>query len=197
MGTKLIQWGKQVVVVLLIGLLLQATGLWGDLAFVSQSAAMKTGLLDAQVELHTGKNPIPFDYNFSIKDLDGNRLSFEQFRGKVVFLNLWATWCGPCRAEMPTIQSLYGELGTDSVKFVILSMDRDSDKEKIVRYVKKNSYTFPVYQPSGYLTEQLSVPSIPTTFVISKEGKVVAHEVGTTNFNTSKFKRFIRDLIAK
>jgi thiol-disulfide isomerase/thioredoxin len=196
MTGKLFQLGKPAFIALVIILSLQGSGLWGGVSFVGQSAMMKTGLLDARSP-GTLKNAPDFDYHFTIKDMDGKRLSFEQFKGKVIFINLWATWCGPCRIEMPAIQELYSNIETEKISFVMLSIDKDSDKEKIVKYIKNNAYTFPVYQPTGNLTKQLRVPTIPTTLVVSKDGKIVAKEVGTTNFNTEKFKRFINELAAQ
>ncbi len=134
-----------------------------------------------------------FNYDFQIKDLDGHKINFSQYKNKVVFLNLWATWCGPCRAEMPTIQKLYTKMANDpNVVFVMLSIDKDKDLPKVVRYLKDKSFTFKGYMPSGYLTEQLNVPNIPTTFIISKEGKIVGKEVGTTNFNSTRFYKFLK-----
>ncbi len=196
MTGKFIQFGKQALAAAGIILLLQLTGLLRGVSFITQSAIMKTGLLDAKVPEAPAVES-DFDYNFTVKDLQGNKSSFEQFKGKVVFLNMWATWCGPCRAEMPTIQELYNRLDKEKVVVVMLSIDKDQDKEKIVRYIQNKAYTFPVYQPSGYLTEQLSVHTIPTTFVISKDGKIAAKHVGMTNFNTAKFKKFIDELAAK
>jgi thiol-disulfide isomerase/thioredoxin len=193
---KLVEFGKPALVAVVIVLSLQASGWWGSVSSVGQSALMKTGMLDA-LSSDLSREAPNFDFNFTIKDLEGNKLSFTRFKGKVIFLNLWATWCGPCRAEMPTIQALYDDIQKDSIVFVMLSLDKDSAKEKIVKYIKNSAYTFPVYQPSGYLTQQLGVPSIPTTFVVSKEGKIVANEVGTTNFNTAKFKRFMMDQASK
>jgi thiol-disulfide isomerase/thioredoxin len=166
-----------------------------SVTFATQTAVMQTGLLDADAS--SEDQPQTFDYNFAVKDLEGNKIPFEQFKGKVVFLNLWATWCGPCRAEMPTIQKLFDGISKDQIAFVILSLDKDQDKAKIVKYIKDKSFTFPVYQPSGYLSDQLQVPTIPTTLIISKDGKIVGTEVGTTNFNTTKFKKFITDLSAQ
>jgi thiol-disulfide isomerase/thioredoxin len=170
---------------------LKLTGLLNNFTYLSQAAAIETGLLDASTDK---KEPVDFDFRFQIKDLQGNKFQFEQFKGKVIFLNLWATWCGPCKAEMPTIQSLYSSIPKDSVIFVMLSLDKDLQQPKVVKYITDKHYTFPVYMPSGYLTEQLNVPSIPTTFVINKQGKVVAKEVGTTNFDTAKFRKFLGGL---
>jgi thiol-disulfide isomerase/thioredoxin len=138
-----------------------------------------------------------FDYNFAIKDLDGTTLSFDQYKGKVVFLNLWATWCGPCRYEMPGIQKLYEKAGSDDIVFVMLSIDKPGDLQKVDTYVTRNKYTFPVYMPSGRLTNQLNVPSIPTTFIIDKSGNVAVHHVGSTNYDTEKYRKLLTELSAK
>jgi thiol-disulfide isomerase/thioredoxin len=178
--------------ILIILLVLKYTGLIGSLSYATQSAVMKTGLLDTDAEANGAES---FDYNFAVKDLAGNKFTFDKYKGKVVFLNLWATWCGPCRAEMAGIQKLYLGMSGDSVSFVMLSLDKDRDKEKVVKYIKDKEFTFPVFLPSGYLSEQLNVPSIPTTFVIGKDGKIAMKEIGTTNFNTPKFKKFLEKLI--
>lgn len=175
---------------ILVVLILQFTGLLSSISYLAQSAVLKTGLRDVNTD-ETVKDE-KFDYNFTIKDLNGNKIDFNEFKGKVIFLNIWATWCGPCRAEMPTIQRLYDKIPTgENIIFIMLSLDRDKDLAKVIKYVKDKNYSFPAYMPSGYLTEQLNVPSIPTTFVISKEGKILVKEVGTTNFDTRKFHQFL------
>lgn len=179
----------------IVFLILYSTGLLGSLSYYSQSAVMSTGLFDAKDKPEP--KSVLFDYNFSVKDLGGIDKSFEQYKGKVVFLNLWATWCGPCRAEMPTIQKLYQSVDTTQIAFVMLSIDRDRDKPKILSYVGDKQFTFPVFQPSGNLPEILQVPSIPTTFIISKDGRVASQEVGTTNFNTPRFKKFLQKLVSE
>jgi thiol-disulfide isomerase/thioredoxin len=185
---EVLKTGLTLVILLVV---LNYTGLIGSISSATQSAILKTGLLDAEVDVSRSEI---FNYDFTIKDLAGNKFSFGQYKSKVVFVNLWATWCGPCRAEMAGIQKLYSSIASDSISFVMLSLDRDTDQEKVVKYVNTKSFTFPVYLPSGRLTEQLSVPSIPTTFVIGKDGRIVAKEVGTTNFNTDKFKKFLKQL---
>jgi thiol-disulfide isomerase/thioredoxin len=154
---------------------------------------MKTGIMDASPGNDSGAAEV-FDYNFQIKTLTGEAIDFNQFKGKVVFVNLWATWCGPCRFEMPSIQELYNGVDKDKIQFVMLSLDRNEDLPKIVKYVEKNKFTFPVFQPKGFLPSAFDVPSIPTTFIIDKNGKVVSKKVGTTNFNTKKFKNYLEGL---
>jgi thiol-disulfide isomerase/thioredoxin len=183
---------KRILLVVLIVAVLQVTGLMGATIQATQWVLLQTGLRDANEE--TSTSTTPFDYNFTIKDLQGKRIPFDQFKGKVVFLNLWATWCGPCRAEMPGIQELYENSDKEKVAFVMLSIDRDSDLPKVSDYMSKRGFTFQAYMPSGYLPDQLQVPSIPTTFVLSKEGLIVKKEVGSMQYNTPKFQKFLEDL---
>lgn len=187
-----LSWLKPVLGVLILIALLQVTGLMSSVSFYAQSALLKTGARNANAE--TLKEPETFDFNFTLRTSKGERVPFEKYKGKVIFLNLWATWCGPCRAEMPTIQSLYETVDTSAVKFVILSIDRDVDEPKVGKFINQFNYTFPVYRPSGSLTQQLDIDYIPTTFIINKEGKIVAKEVGGTNFDTSRFKKFLLSL---
>jgi thiol-disulfide isomerase/thioredoxin len=189
---------KTILPVIIIVSLLKVTGLMGEFTYVAQSAALKAGILNVNLsEPEKDKKDTNFDYTFTIKDLNGNKFQFDQFKGKVVFINLWATWCGPCKAEMPGIHKLYTKMKDDSVTFIMLSLDKDQALPKVEAYIQKNEFTFPVFMPSGYLSEQLQVPSIPTTFIISKEGKIVLKEVGTRNYDTKKMLEFLRNEAAK
>ncbi len=180
--------------IIIIGLL-KVTGLMGEVTYITQSAVMKAGVLDVSPSENESRNK--FDYAFIIKDLSGQKISFDKYKGKVVFLNLWATWCGPCKAEMPSIQKLYTKMEGEPIEFVMLSLDKDQALSKVEAYVKKNSYTFPIYMPSGFLADQLQVPSIPTTFVISKDGTVVMKEIGTRNYDTKKMVAFLKKQISQ
>ncbi len=180
---------KPILSVGLIFILLHISGLLDPLKVAAHTVVLNTGLLNVQPDEEI-KDEI-FNYQFEIKDLQGNKISFEQYKGKVVFINLWATWCGPCKAEMPGIQKLYDKIKNDDIVFVILSLDKDQMQPKVNSYIAQNNFTFPVFVPSGYLSEQLQVRSIPTTLVISKEGKIVAKEVGSKNYDTKQFLEFL------
>lgn len=172
---------------------LQVTGLISSVSYAGQWVLLASGLRNASDEPAMAEEN--FDYQFSIKDLEDQKFSFSQFKDKVVFLNLWATWCGPCRAEMADIQKLYSKVDHEKVVFVMLSIDKDSDKRKVIKYIKDKEFTFPVYMPSGYLPSQLRVPSIPTTFILSRDGKIARKEVGAMNYDTAKFRKFLEQLI--
>jgi thiol-disulfide isomerase/thioredoxin len=186
---KIFQFIRPIGFTLMVIVFLQLTGLWGSASAAAQMLVLKTGILNA----NPGKEKTlsDFDYNFTITDLKGNKVSFDQYKDKVVFINLWATWCGPCKAEMPGIQRLSEKLKDKPVEFVMLSVDKESALPKVVSYLENNQFTFPVFMPYGYLPEEMQVPSIPTTFVIGKDGKVLMKEVGTRNYNTNKMIDFL------
>lgn len=190
---SVIQFLKPIVLTGVVIAILQVTGLMGSLSQASQWTLLQTGFRDA------GDEPDPeaptFDYDFVIKDLEGQRVAFESFKGKVVFLNLWATWCGPCRAEMPGIQKLYEKVDHDKIIFVMLSLDDDEALPQVKRYLTARSFSFPAYLPAGNLHKQLKVPSIPTTFVISPQGKIERKEVGAMQYDTKEFKKFLEGLV--
>lgn len=193
---RIFEFTKPFFVAIIIITFLQVTGLFGDVAAITQQAALSTGIMNVSIPAE-GDNLDDFDFGFMLKDSLGNRFNADQFKGKVIFLNLWATWCGPCRAEMPAIHKLFNKVKDERIVFIMLSIDKDQAAQKVKAYVSKNKYTFPVYMPSGYLTNQLNVPSIPTTFVISKDGKIMMKEVGTKNYNTDKFRKFLNELATK
>jgi thiol-disulfide isomerase/thioredoxin len=187
---------KTGLIAIIIIAVLKVTGLFGGVSYLAQTVAIKSGALNVNPSSEKSAET-KFDYEFLIKNLQGDKISFDRYKGKVVFLNLWATWCGPCKAEMPSIQKLYNTMKDDSIEFVMLSIDKDNALAKVEAYVKKNNYTFPIFMPSGYLAEPLQVPSIPTTFVIDKDGEIVMKEVGTRNYDTDKMREYLRKLIAK
>jgi thiol-disulfide isomerase/thioredoxin len=192
---KTLQTLKPWAVGLLIFLVLRYSGLLSSISFVTQKAAMKTGILNIQPENNTVEEP--FDYDFSLQDLGGNTIDVNAFKGKIIFLNLWATWCGPCRAEMPSIQQLYNDLDTNNTVFIMLSLDKKENHTKVVKYIQDNQFTFPVYYRGESLPEQLQVRSIPTTFIVGVDGKIKMKKAGTANYDTEKFKGFMKGLVPK
>jgi len=138
-----------------------------------------------------------FNYDFSLKDMSGKKVSFSEFKGKVLFINLWATWCGPCRAEMPTIQTLYNLTNSDQIKFAMVSLDTEKTINNIPGYIKSNQYSFPVYSPSGYLPDQFQVSFIPVTYIVSKQGKIIMTLTGGTDFTAPKYKKLLEEEAAK
>ena len=146
---------KPYATILLVLLVLRYTGALSGISAFTNRALLKTGAMDATIEEVAEKGS--FNYNFTVKDLKGNTIHFNQFKGKVVFINLWATWCGPCRAEMPDIQNLYDKIDKTKIEFVML--DWFENQEKASKFISSKNYTFPVYLTDDYLPKLLNVPS--------------------------------------
>ena len=114
--------------------------------------------------------------DFTITGLEGGRVSLSGLKGNVVVVNFWATWCPPCRKEMPALQELWKEYeNTSDVTFLIVSVDQDT--EKVRPYIAQAGYTFPAYY-GGAAGHLYGITSIPTTLVIDKQGKVQYKHVG-------------------
>lgn len=131
-------------------------------------------------KVEDGTMLVQADYQMTFQNLAGQEFDASSLKGKVIFINFWATWCPPCVAELPAIHELY-KLYKDNtnVAFLLVSNEVVGDVRK---FIKKKGYTFPVYLNQNKLPEVLSTSSIPATFVISKSGKLVISEVGAVNW---------------
>ena len=123
--------------------------------------------------------------DFELKDQFGTVHKLSDYRGKTIFMNFWATWCPPCRAEMPEIQKLHEAYQSEeNPEVVILGVaapgyGSEQDEEGIKKFMEENGYTYPVLMDEGgSLFEQYSIYSYPTTFMITKEGKVFGYVSG-------------------
>jgi thiol-disulfide isomerase/thioredoxin len=174
--------------------ILYYTGIMSTFAYYAQTAVIKSGLKNASIDKAV-QDKKKINYDFSLYQVDGSPVSFAAFKGKVVFLNIWATWCGPCRAEMDEIQALYNTIDHEKIAFVLLSVDRGENKlQKISSYFKSEGYNMPVYLPGPDIPEALKVSTIPTTYVIDAEGGIVFTKSGSANYNTKRFKKFLNEL---
>lgn len=133
------------------------------------------------------------EYNWKLTTLDKKPVNFSQSEGKVVVVNLWATWCPPCVAEMPSMQKLYESYG-DRVDFYFVTSEAI---EKPLKFIQKNGYSFPVYRESQPTPEVLRSRSIPATYVISKDGTIVIDEKGAANWNSEKVHQVLDGLLAE
>lgn len=122
--------------------------------------------------------------DFTLQDQFGNSHTFSDYQGKTVFLNFWATWCPPCKAEMPDIQALYEEYGKNSEDLVILgvatpNVGREGSAEDIAAFLEENGYTYPVVMDTdSSLSYWYGIRSYPTTFMIDTDGNVYGYVTG-------------------
>jgi thiol-disulfide isomerase/thioredoxin len=126
-------------------------------------------------------DPSPEAPDFTLRTLEDKTVSLSDYRGKVVFLNFWATWCGPCRSEMPSMEKLGQRFLNDA--FIILAVDLREGEDEVASFVEEYGLTFSVlFDSSGAVGEMYGVRGIPTTFFIDPEGKVVGGAVGTRDW---------------
>lgn len=127
--------------------------------------------------------------DFTLVDQYGNEHTLSEYKGKVVFLNFWATWCPPCRKEMPDIEQVYQEYDLNQEDVIILGVasprsdanpnTKEIDKDGVMNFIKENEYTFPiVFDETGEIFNQYNISSLPTTFMINQEGNVYGYAPG-------------------
>lgn len=155
---------------------------------------VSTGLLKADIKKATPDKDLPEATSFSFTDAYGKTTTTADLKGKVIFINFWASWCPPCRAEMPDLEKLYGKLKDDD-RFVFLFMNEDEDKSKATAYLEKNHFSIPLYSRAGGVSDDIFSGSLPTTVIINKEGKLVMKHQGMARYNSDDFIRQLKELL--
>lgn len=177
-------------------LLLFATGLHTEVFGFLQRGILATGLMNPDVEqnseLAMNTPTTKADFNMKLIDSEGTPVALSDLKGKVIFFNIWATWCPPCIAEMPGINRLYNDVDQDEVAFVMLSVDQDF--QKAVEFRKKKGFDFEIYRLAGPMPAMYATNSIPTTYVIDAEGNLALTHLGMGQFDTKDFKEFLEGL---
>ena len=157
---------------------------------------MQTGFFNPDTEELADESPSnqnpPADFKLQLLNAAGEKVRMEEFRGKVLFINFWATWCPPCVAEMPGIHNLYQDVKNEEVVFLMVSLD--DQFEKAIRFKDKKNFAFEVYQLKGPLPEMYRSQSIPTTFVIDSNGNLALTQTGMAEYDTEEFRSFLRSL---
>jgi len=116
--------------------------------------------------------------NFELTTLDGQRVRLSDYRGKAVLLNFWATWCSPCKVEMPWFVELQKKYGNDGLVILGVAMD-DSDAPKIAQFASEMGVNYPVLLGTDKVSEEYgNVEFLPTSFYINREGKIVGKGTG-------------------
>ncbi|MXV52336.1 redoxin family protein [Pedobacter sp. HMF7647] len=163
----------------------------GAKAFVLQGL-MKVGLF--QVEPNSAypaeAKLVP---EMSFKNSEGKITDLRDLRGKVVFVNFWATWCPPCRAEMPSIEKLYqSSKANDSIVFIMVDVDGNLANSR--KFMDKRKYSLPVYSVEGTIPETLFRGSVPTTFILNKHGEIVFLHEGVADYSAKKVSDYLAQL---
>lgn len=202
MNTKNKKTWIQYAIIGVVAITLYATGLHTEVIGFAQRGLLATGLMNPDVgEMAQTPNTedeaalmpevTKADYNLKLLDRDGKTRSLEDFKGKVIFMNIWATWCPPCIAEMPGIDKLHEEMG-DEVAFVMLSFDQDFETAK--DFDERKGYDLPIYAPASKLPAMYRSAAIPTTYVIDAKGNLALTHKGMADYSDPEFKKFLKGL---
>lgn len=149
----------------------------------SSAQPEETAQPEATDQPQEGRAPIPA-LDFTLTDQYGNTHTLDQYKGKTILLNFWATWCGPCRSEMPDLQEIYQDYGRNQKDLVVLgvaapNLGREGSVEDITAFLEENGYTYPtLMNTDASLFYSYGISSFPTTFMIDKNGNVYGYVSG-------------------
>ena len=191
MKKELVQWAAIGSVFLVLFL----TGLHTEVFGFLQRGILATGLMAPDIENPTAtqEDHIKADLNVPLLNSKGERLNMQKFEDKVVFMNIWATWCAPCVAEMPGINALYNDLKDENIAFVMLSVD--DEFEKAIAFKNRKDFDFEVYRSNGNFPQMYNSQSLPTTYIIDARGNLVLTHKGMARYNSDEFKNYLRNLM--
>jgi len=135
--------------------------------------------------------------NFTFPDLNGQSVTLFDHRGKVVLVNIWATWCPPCRQEMPSMQRLYEKFRGENLEILAVSIDSNG-LEAVDPLMRKIDLTFPVLlDPKETIKPLYGITGVPESFIVDKEGILVKKIIGPIDWATPEVFLFFRDLMKK
>ncbi len=147
---------------------------------------------DAQRETPAKDSMVPPLY---FTGTDNRTISTNDLKGKVVFINFWAAWCPPCRAEMPSINALYLQM-KDDPRFVFIEADADGNLQSSLQFMQDNHYSLPVYKAAGAIPANIFSGALPTTVIIDAGGQMANHNEGVENYNTQQMLSYMKSLFS-
>ena len=139
-----------------------------------------------------GELPAP---DFTLPGLNGELIRLSDFKGNVILVNVWATWCPPCVYEMPSMEKLHQQFKSENFKILAVSIDSPGAKA-VAPFMKKHNLTFEaLIDPAGTIQTAYGINAIPQSFIIDKQGNIIKKIIGPIDWATPEIFRFFRDLI--
>lgn len=125
-----------------------------------------------------------------VVNLDGGPINLTTYKGKKIFLNMWATWCPPCKAEMPSIERLYASVDTGKVAFIMLSMDEN--QEDVRSFQRSSKTSLPLYFPASSTPAILQTNVLPATYIFDENGKLIKKNEGADDYDTDAYRQLLQ-----
>ncbi len=194
---------KKVLNIVFIGLILSMIFV-PEVKATMQQGLMKLGFFNPDLEESTLTNTTedahaqpaePANYIMNMLDQKGNRISLEELKGKVVFINFWATWCGPCIAEMPSIQKLHDKF-RDNPDVVFVILEAEGNKAKATKFMESRKLNLPIYYPASEIPSEFFRGSLPTTVILDKQGNIAHITEGMADYSGQDVVDFLNKVIA-
>jgi cytochrome oxidase Cu insertion factor (SCO1/SenC/PrrC family) len=179
-------------IILLITFLIAASLFLAFSSYAQNGSSVLNGRSSKIPELSNpiSKSTESVDFNWTVNDLNGREVHLSQYKGKIIFLTFWATYCGICRGELPKIQTLWKSLQErDDIAFLLVS--KDDEVGVIKKFLSKNAYNFPVFmRVRGQSAKAFRGQNLPAIYVIDQNGKILLNQTGRNrdeSFSMSEF----------
>ncbi len=155
---------------------------------------MKIGLFQPNIPKSApGKTTEVVSQSLLFKNTDGKVIDLQEQRGKVIFINFWATWCPPCIAEMPSVNRLYNEFkNNENVIFIIADVDNNFIKS--TAFMKEKKFSLPVYSLAGDIPREYFSGTLPTTIILDKSGNIAFKHEGLADYSSDKMIEYIKKM---
>ena len=178
------EWVNIILIVIIIAMILPQTRTPISIVF-NKLIASNPSVTDVE------ERPEIESYNWILEDRFENEVDFNQFRGKVILINYWATWCPPCIAEMPSLEKVYQDY-KDEVVFLFISGE---DLETSQGFMNAKGYDLPVYRMKTNYPDPLEGYKLPTSYLIDKKGRIVIKKEGAADWNSTGFRKTLEELL--
>ena len=164
-------------------------------AGVVTAAAVGPGELEAQEPEGDGLTVYGHaDYDWTIRPLDGEAVELSAFRGKVLFINLWASWCTPCIREMETIERLRNRLADTDVEFLVVAAEGE---RPVRRHLRRYRYDLPIYLEIERIPAAFGTRGLPTSWLVDRDGRILLLRHGEAVWDTDEVEAFVRGIAAR